>query len=579
MKPFNIKDIAVHDNIPRSSYDLSFSRKFTTNFGRLVPFYLEPVNPTENFDLGVEFILRTVPFVGQVFQHYKVAVDYFYVPNRLLWNHFDLFLAGGYDGTTEYVHPFLDLNKFFNSHNPAFYSSFQYLNSLFDYFDISPYEAAITGETRLSTDPKNLLPFAAYYKIVLDHFTNQFMDNAFLISENIENKCVLTQDGEMATHFIEQMNSLHLVPSDDAGYSTVNNLTFLPAIRPYDYDYFTSSRPEQQHGPVMTIPIELVSTDTDGSKTFKLISSSGATTNQNIGAHVSSGSKDINLGILSSGGTLSNGIVVNGSVFNNVATLDSLHEAERVLEYFESLGITGWKPEDYNLSQFNSHSFDYRPYSARRVSHEVFDIAFGEVFSSNAFTDTDDKIISNPGVGTSTAKGYGRSSKLSNCKIDEYGYIIGIASVYPDAAYSQGCPRHFNMLDRFDYPNPKFANLAMQPIYNRELYHTGQDGDSGVFGYTEMYADYKSALDRVNSEFRSSYKYMSSSRLFNKRAGVSAFRPALNEAFNKVQVNYNDLDRVFSVEYPLLESGPILMDMHVVSKCNRPLPYKGDPRI
>lgn len=188
-------------------------------------------------------------------------------------------------------------------------------------------------------------------------------------------------------------------------------------------------------------------------------------------------------------------------------------------------------------------------------------------------------MVSNPGVGTSTAKGYGRSSKLSNCKVDEYGYIMGFLSVYPDAAYSQGCPRHFNMLDRFDYPNPKFANLGLQPIYNRELYHTGQAGDEGVFGYTERYADYKSSLDRINSEFRNSYKYMSSSRLFNQRQGAAVARPALNEAFNKVQVNYNDLDRVFSVEYPLLESGPIIMDMRVISKCNRPLPYKGDPRI
>lgn len=294
MKPFNIKDVAIKDVVPRSSYDLSFSRKLTTNFGRLVPFYLEPVNPTENFNLGIEFILRTVPFVGQVFQHYKVAVDYFYIPNRLLWNHFDLFLAGGYDGATEYVHPYLDLAKFFDSHNAAYYTNFQYLNSLLDYFDISPYQSVIETERTLDSDPKSLLPFAAYYKVVLDHFTNQFLDNASLISENIQNRCVLTQDGEISTRFIQQLNSLHLISENDPGYSSVNNLTFAPVVRPYDYDYFTSSRPEQQHGPVMTIPLELVNTDDRGTDTFKLVSSSGSSSTENVQVVRTANSKTFN---------------------------------------------------------------------------------------------------------------------------------------------------------------------------------------------------------------------------------------------------------------------------------------------
>lgn len=580
MSTFNPADAGVPRNqIPRASFPLSFYRRFTTNFGRLVPFLVEPVVPTDHYEISPEFVLRTVPFIGQVFQQFKVAVDYFYVPNRILWKNFDLFLAGGYDGSTEFVHPYFDLDKFLDSTNAGFYSDFQYLNSLLDYMDISDYQTGITGETGKGVSThKNLLPFVAYAKICLDHYTNQHLDLSDVLQQYLQRGWVLTSDGEMDTDFITLMNRLHLLPlGGTTPVNAVNNLTFLPVIRPYDYDYFTSALTETQHGPVMTIPLELVNTDIAGNKTFKLLNNASSTASNSVGIYQLNGSKVLRMGTLSGGSVSQNAIVVDGSVFQNVATIESLREAERVLEFFESIGLVGWKPEDFNLSQFNSKTKDERLMVSDRIHHEVFDVNIGEVWSNQTSSQIGASVQHNvPGVPTSTAKGYGRGRSV-RYRVPEYGYIVGIVSVYPDPAYSQGIPKHFDMLDRFDYPNPKFANLGLEPIYSRELYQTGQTGDDTIFGYTTRYASYKTHVNRNNSEFRDSFKYMTLSRLFN--TGTRASRPRLNEAFNKVQVGYNDLNRCFNVEFPLLENGPIIFDFMNHLDANRPFPYYGTPRL
>lgn len=580
MSTFNPADAGIPRNqIPRASFPLSFARRFTTNFGRLVPFLCEPVLPTDNYEIYPEFILRMAPFVGQVFQQFKVAVDYFFIPNRILWKNFDLFLAGGYDGSTDFVHPYFNLRKFFDSDETGFYTDFQYLNSLLDYLDISPYDRTLASDSGTASKNKNLLPLAAYAKLCLDHYTNQHLDNADLLQDYLQRGWILTADGEMDIDFINLFNRLHLIGPNHLDYDKVNNLTFLPVIRPYDYDYFTSSLPEKQHGPVMTIPLELVNSDDRGNRTFKLINTPTSSGSSPIGMEYTSGATNIRIGGIVGGSVSSaNSIVVDGSVFENVATIESLREAERVLEFFESLGLVGWKPEDFNLSQFNSHTKDNRLMISDRLHHEVFDVNVGEVWSSATSSQLGDSVQHNvPGVATSTAKGYGRG-EMVKYRVPEYGYIFGIMSIYPEPAYSQGIPKHFDMLDRFDYPNPKFANLGLEPIYNRELYQTGQAGDDGVFGYTTRYASYKTHVSRINSEFRNSYSYMSLSRLFNKHA-TRPSRPALNEAFNKVQVGYNDLNRCFNVSYPLLEDGPVIIDMLNHIDANRPLPYYGTPRL
>ena len=53
---------------------------------------------------------------------------------------------------------------------------------------------------------------------------------------------------------------------------------------------------------------------------------------------------------------------------------------------------------------------------------------------------------------------------------EEHGLVIGIMSVLPRTAYSQGLPRIFKKFDKFDYYFPEFANIGEQEIKGQELY-------------------------------------------------------------------------------------------------------------
>lgn len=77
-----------------------------------------------------------------------------------------------------------------------------------------------------------------------------------------------------------------------------------------------------------------------------------------------------------------------------------------------------------------------------------------------------------------------------NYQVKEYGLIMGILSVLPEAAYQQGIDRQWLRKTTFDYYFPEFANLSEQAIETAEVYTTTSEStNSLIFGYQERYAE------------------------------------------------------------------------------------------
>ena len=84
------------------------------------------------------------------------------------------------------------------------------------------------------------------------------------------------------------------------------------------------------------------------------------------------------------------------------------------------------------------------------------------------------------------SKTFGDSGRVLQ-SFTEFGILMVVATIRTDHTYSQGVPRKFTRRTRYDYYDPKFANLGEQAVMAAEI-NFRADADA-VFGYQEAYAD------------------------------------------------------------------------------------------
>ncbi len=129
-----------------------------------------------------------------------------------------------------------------------------------------------------------------------------------------------------------------------------------------------------------------------------------------------------------------------------------------------------------------------------------------------------------------TMGGHGISAgqqQVARYKVKEFGIILGIMSVLPEAMYAQGINKQWLRRTRYDYYNPQFAHLSEQAIQRMELYCTAVKADNEtVFGYQGIYDEYRYFPSGVAGEmnFDEGYDHWNICRDF-------AAPPVLNQTF------------------------------------------------
>lgn len=89
----------------RSMFDLSYEKKFTCDMGILYPILCEECLPGDVWQIMNQAIVRLNPLVAPVLHEMNMRVDYFFVPNRLMWDDWEDFWTGGADGDDASVLP------------------------------------------------------------------------------------------------------------------------------------------------------------------------------------------------------------------------------------------------------------------------------------------------------------------------------------------------------------------------------------------------------------------------------------------------------------------------------------------
>ena len=207
-------------NIKRSTFDLSHSVVTTFNAADLVPIYLEEILPGDTFKLETSYVIRTSTPIKPVMDNAYLDLYYFFVPNRLVWNHWNEFMgentSGAWDDDeTEYILP----------------NTTMYQNSALDIKygpnDIASY-MGIRQNTNI-TERYTTLPFRAYTLIWNEWFRDQNVQAPEIINKDDETSSILEGKNQDILH----------------GYGILKANKF--------HDYFTSCLPEPQKGNPVSI--------------------------------------------------------------------------------------------------------------------------------------------------------------------------------------------------------------------------------------------------------------------------------------------------------------------------------------
>lgn len=532
-------------DIQRSRFDRSSSIKTTFNVGDVVPFYVDEVLPGDTFDIKTSKVVRMQSLVTPVMDNIYLDTYFFFVPNRLTWEHWQQFNGENTESawlpTTEYQVPQLTA--------PTGGWS---IGTIADYMGIP------TGVSGLSV---NALPFRAYALIMDQWFRDENLTDPLNISVSD-----VTQTGSNGSNYVSDV-ALGGMPFKAAKY----------------HDYFTSCLPAPQKGPDVLLPLgDKVPVTTTGDfdypsdQNYGLVlgdqlSTGGVGTASSMRFTVGQSSPyNVNftggIGI----GNLGSGMIPLNLVADlsnaTAATINQLRLAFQVQKLYEKDARGGTRYIEILKSHFGVTSPDSRLQRAEYLGGNRIPININQVLQTSQTSDQSPQ--GNPSgqsLTTDTHRDFVKS-------FVEHGFVIGVMVARYDHTYQQGLERFWSRRDRFDYYWPVFAHIGEQAVKNREIYAQGTSTDDEVFGYQEAWADYRYKPNRVSGEMRSSAPQ--SLDVWHLADDYDS-QPYLSDSW--IREDKATVDRVLAVSSNL--SAQLFCDIYVNNRTTRPMPVYSIPGL
>ncbi len=563
-------------DIQRSRFDRSHAYKTTFDAGKLIPFYVDEVVPGDTFSLKCSVLVRqttpVVPFMDNVY----MESFFFFVPNRLIWEHWEQMLgdqSSGPTASTDYLVPSHGATESFKS------------GSLADYFGLP------TNVTPASIIQVSDLPLRAYSLIFNEWFRDENLQEPVNVDKNT--------------------GRLFVGDAPITSASVNNYLSFWsePLYRCKRHDYFTSALPWTQKGPSVDVSIGVSGPISWKDESYSVVAKAGGSwvhkeyqvQNPNnrvfLAPHgvVSRGSSnniDLTLPVNQASSGLWNPkntfVKADGTGPNlNQATVTSpidlptlyfqgqqgtgitineLREAFQIQKFYERQARGGTRYTEIIRSHFGVISPDARLQRPEYLGGSSSRINVNQVQQTSASDSTTPQ-------GNLAAFAVGRDSFHGFTKsFVEHGFIIGLINVRADITYQQGLNRLWSRRGKFDFYWPVFAHLGEQAVLNQEIYCDGSASDQGIFGYQERYADYRYYPSIITGKLRSTdpqpLDYWHLAQKFENC-------PKLNSEFIQDTASYQGIKRASAVQ----NEPQFVLDSWFDLKCVRPMPVYGVPGL
>lgn len=479
-----------HAEIRRSRFKRDFSLLTTINEGDLVPIYVDEVLPGDTFKIDVNGLVRMATPLYPVMDNCNMDVFFFFVPCRLLWEHF-VNMMGQNDKSfwaenTEYTTPTVE------DHGGKGWKQ----GTLADYMGIPINVPGLKV---------NRMPFLAYAKIWNEWFRDENLQQP--VEEDKTDKTLWYEETE-----IGQLGG------------PMRGANLLKVCK--HKDYFTSSLPQPQKGQAVPLPLtgnaplrayttpEQTQTKT-GTGFFNNEYNTGIVNHTNI-AFTKQGTK-LSLNKNNNGNTApaSGGQYLQtmsqddanfieawvGTDLSSVTatTINELRNAIAVQQILERDARTGTRYKEILKGAWGVTSPDARLDRSEYIGGYRMPININQVIQTSSTSTT------SPQGNTAAYSMTTMSRHMCTYSATEHGYVLGLCCVRVDHSYQQGLSRMWTRSTRFSYYDPMLANLGEQPVLNQEIYAQGNAKDEEVFGYQEAWADYRYRTNMVTSEMRSTY--------------------------------------------------------------------------
>lgn len=469
----------------RGKFSLSNYKLLSLDMGELVPIGMFEVLPGDTVQQATSALVRCSPLLAPVMHPVHVRIHHWYVPHRLVWEDWEDFITGGPDG--------LDASTFPTIAMPP--SVGAAIGSLADYLGVPPGVASLAVSA---------LPFRAYAMIWNEFYRDQDLQNPLVIDE--------TSGADTTTSTALQ----------NAGW---------------EKDYFTSSRPWEQKGPAVTVPIGASAPVTgqapiDGlgfvlntaitAPINNVKETSGATRNYARGIALNNATNPVFMETLTAGNEFPNVSVNAATRFTadlsaaSAVTVNILREALALQRFEEARARYGSRYVEY-LRYLGVRSSDARLQRPEYLGGGRQTIQFSEVLQTAEGTSPVGELRGH-GIGAMRSNRYRRF-------FEEHGYVISLMSVLPKTMYAQGLPRTWNRRVKEDFWQRELQHIGQQPIQNKEVYAAHASPDA-TFGYQDRYDEYRRQESTIAGEFRDTLDYWHFARIFGSS-------PALNATFVK----------------------------------------------
>lgn len=493
--------------IERSKMPVNTNHKTTFDAGKLIPVFVDEILPGSTYSLDVSSIVRMATPVFPVMDDAKLDLYWFFVPNRLVWEHWQDFC--GENNTTYWEQPIE-----YEVPQLAAPEGGWTEGTLADYFRIP---------TKVDGFTVNALPFRAYAKIWNDWFRD----------ENLKQPCDISLDETQQTGV------------NTGNYITDVQLGGLPAPVAKFHDFYTSCLPNPQKGQAAgfdlgatfggTYPVygngkavglsalanggNILSFGLYAEKPSSAYAShylSGATNafGYSVGDSVTTSggygfaNGDYAVGVVESGESGLQTSIPDTRIGGQI-TINELREAFAVQRFLELQARAGSRYVEILRSSFGVISDDARLQRSEYLGGARVDIQMDSVVqTSNSNSDAGTTPQGNVAGYSST--GVRRDAGFTHSFV-EHGYLFCLACVRNVNTYQQGLMEMWQRKSKLDFYWPTFAHIGEQPVKNKTIYLQSdtvvdEDGDivnDQTFGFQEAWASYRFKPSGVSGLMRS----------------------------------------------------------------------------
>lgn len=530
-------------DISRSKFTRPSTHKTTFNTGDIIPIYVDEILPGDTCKMDMSALIRMSTPIYPVMDNAYCDFYWFFVPNRLVWEHWKEFNGENnttfWEQTTEYEIP--------QTTSP---SGGWTKGTIADYMGIP---------TLIENLSISSLPFRAYCLIYNEWFRDENLKQPAMI--NLDDT---TQTGSNGNNEIQDAQ-LGGMPLHAAKYP----------------DYFTTALPEPQKGPDVLLPLGTSApitgeiqnvifgneTINEGSLRIKTTgdapvyyrTSSGTATPDPTGSTLRILIPD------TKGNKITNELTANLAEATG-ATINQLRQAFAVQRLYEKDARGGTRYTEIIRAHFGVVSPDARQQRPEYLGGHRIPINIQQVVQNSSTDDiTPQGNVAAFSLTTNSEHTFTRS-------FTEHGLLLGLAVVRTDHTYQQGIDRMWSRKKRLDYYWPSLANIGEQAILNKEIYAQGTNADEEAFGYQEAWAEYRYKPNRVSGAFRSNYKTTLDSWHY---ADYYTSQPILGSQWiNETRANVN---RTIAVQDQLEDQ--FLGDFFFKNTMVRPMPVYSIPGL